>query len=499
MGRDRDCQVSAAAAARPGPVLVRDQAAALDGEYASDHWDASRLGVPARRGRGAARFDTIVQDWLREPVKRWSRFRLATGCAFTTINAGALAMSRFSAFLAGRHPAIAGEAGITRPVLEDYLSWLLDQGYSASTRALSLSMLRVFTDACHRHGWLPRLATGAVIYVEELPPHHDQVARFIPEFVMAQLESDAALSKIPHATTRHLTVVLIETGLRGGDACALPFNPVLDDSAGWPCLRFEATKVRAEQLIPLSARAAAVIRAQQDHVLSQWPGGSPWLFPGITGNSDGQKPYSHSSFTRQLTHWQRVIGLRDQAGQPVTVTGHQFRHTLGTRLINSGVPQHIVQKLLGHASPHMTAHYARVHDTTIREAFDRYQRQRVDITGQVIGYDPDAPTATAEWVKHNLSRVRDSLPNGYCGRPPQQDCPHPNACLTCPDFQTTPEFLDIHRRQAATNLHLITRAEASGQARLAANLRQVQANLEKIIPALETQPADHQEPRVDPR
>ena len=101
------------------------------------------------------------------------------------------------AFLAERHPGIAGEAGITRPVLEDCLSWLLDKGYSASTRALSLSMLRVFTDACHRHGWLPRLAPGAVIYVEELPFHHDEVARFIPEFVMAQLESDAALSKIP--------------------------------------------------------------------------------------------------------------------------------------------------------------------------------------------------------------------------------------------------------------------------------------------------------------
>ena len=138
----------------------------------------------------------------------------------------------------------------------------------------------------------------------------------------------------------------------------------------------------------------------------------------------------------------------------------------------------------------MTAHYARVHDATIREEFDRYQRQRVNVTGEIIGYDPDAPTASAEWVKHNLSRVRDSLPNGYCGRPPQQDCPHPNACLTCPDFQTTPQFLDIHRRQAATNLHLITRAEASGQARHAANLRQVQANLEKIIPALEALSSD---------
>ena len=99
------------------------------------------------------------------------------------------------------------------------------QGYSAATRALSLSMLRVFTDACHRHGWLPGLAPGAVIYAEELPCHHDQAARFIPEFVMAQLESDAALDRLPFTTTRNLVVVLIETGLRGGDACTPAVQP----------------------------------------------------------------------------------------------------------------------------------------------------------------------------------------------------------------------------------------------------------------------------------
>jgi hypothetical protein len=69
---------------------------------------------------------------------------------------------------------------------------------------------------------------------------------------------------------------------------------------------------------------------------------------------------------------------------------------------------------------------------------------------------------------------------------PQQDCPHPNACLTCPDFQTTPEFLDIHRRQSAASLRLIANADANGHSRIAGNLRQVQANLDKIIPALET-------------
>ena len=470
---------------RPRLQVVSGQAAILDGQWAADHWDAGRLGIPARRGRGTARFDGISQPWLRDPVKRWSRFRLATGCAFATIDAGALALTRFSRFLAARHPGARDASAITRPVLEDYLSWLVTQGYSAATRALSLSMIRVFFDACHRHDWLPGLAAGATIYVEELPFHHDQIARFIPEFVMAQLESDEALSKIPHSTTRHLVIVLIETGLRGGDACNLPFNPVLTDSSGWPCLRFEAVKVRSEQLVPLSARAAAAISAQQDYVRGHWPAGSPWLFPGMTGNDDGSKPYSHSAFIQQLRRWQRVIGLRDEAGQPVTVTGHQFRHTLGTRLINSGVPQHVVQKLLGHASPHMTDHYAKIHDTTIREAFDRYQSQRVNISGQPIGYDPGSPAASAEWVKHNLNRVRDSLPNGYCARPAQQDCPHPNACLTCPDFQTTPQFLQIHRRQAAANSRLITQADANGQQRLAENLRRVQASLDRIIPALQ--------------
>ena len=80
----------------------------------------------------------------------------------------------------------------------------------------------------------------------------------------------------PPATS---SIVLIETGLRGGDACNLPFNPVLTDSSGWPCLRFEAVKVRAEQLIPLSAKAAAAIAAQQDHVRQHWPARQPVAVP----------------------------------------------------------------------------------------------------------------------------------------------------------------------------------------------------------------------------
>ena len=47
-------------------------------------------------------------------------------------------------------------------------------------------------------------------------------------------------------------------------------------------------------------------------------------------------------------------------------------------------------------------------------------------------------------------------------------------------------FLEIHRRQAETNRALITQADGKGQQRLAENLRRVQANLDRIVPALET-------------
>ncbi len=61
----------------------------------------------------------------------------------------------------------------------------------------------------------------------------------------------------------------------------------------------------------------------------------------------------------------------------------------------------------------------------------------------------------------------------------------PNACLTCPDFQTTVQFLPVHRRQAEETTALIEAAQSAGHERLAANHRRVLANLDKIISALD--------------
>ena len=111
--------------------------------------------------------------------------------------------------------------------------------------------------------------------------------------------------------------------------------------------------------------------------------------------------------------------------------------------------------------------------------------RKVDIHGATVTLNPAGPLAEAAWAKQRLGRATQALPNGYCGLPVQQSCPHANACLTCPMFLTTGEFLPQHRQQRQQTLQLITAAEARGQERLAEMNRQVLHNLDNIITALD--------------
>ena len=148
---------------------------------------------------------------------------------------------------------------------------------------------------------------------------------------------------------------------------------------------------------------------------------------------------------------------------------------------NSEVSQEIVRRLLDHTSHEMTARYARLADTTIRDQWER--AQKVNIRGEPVQLTGDGPLGDATWMKHNLARAKMALPNGYCGLPLQKSCPHANACLACPLFITTAEFLPEHRRQLEATRQLIGQAEAAGHERAAQMNRAVETSLITIIGA----------------
>ena len=104
-------------------------------------------------------------------------------------------------------------------------------------------------------------------------------------------------------------------------------------------------------------------------------------------------------------------------------------------------------------------------------------------------------------VGKEVAPVRSALttPAGRCATmAAEQDCPHPNACLTCPDFQTTPTPASPAptsrppQRSSTSTAANTTRpnyssppTEADGQLQLADNHRQVHDNLSQLIAALE--------------
>jgi hypothetical protein len=202
---------------------------------------------------------------------------------------------------------------------------------------------------------------------------------------------------------------------------------------------------------------------------------------------------STGTYRQVLGPWLERCDIRDAHGRPVHLTPHQWRHTLGTRLINRDVPQEVVRRILDHDSHEMTAHYARMHDTTVRRHWEK--ARKVDINGERVVLDPDGPLAEAAWAKQRVGRATQVLSNGYCGLPVVKTCPHANACLTCPMFITTPEFLPQHQQQRQQVLQIISAAEARGQQRLVEMNRQVLDNLDRIIVALDQD--DDQEARTD--
>jgi integrase len=399
------------------------------------------------------------------------------------------AVTRFGAFL--DQAGIRETSQISREVLERYLAVLQSELAGKKAHRSNIGLVNTFLQAVRRHEWDASLPPSAMFFPEDYPRDGEKLPRALAGHVMTQVEDPANLARQGNPAYRLITIILMRCGLRISDATGLPSDCVVRDADGAPYLRYYNRKMKREALVPIDEELQALIGEQQNRARERWPDGTPVLFPRPTANIDGHRPIGYTSYRDALYRWLEDCDVRDEHGQPVHLTPHQWRHTLGTALINKDVPQHVVQKILDHDSPVMTGHYARLSDKTVREHWDK--SRKVGATGQPVQISPDGPLGDAAWAKHRLSRATQALPNGYCQLPLVKTCPHANSCLTCPMFVTTAEFLPQHRAQQQATRQIITAAEAAGHARVAEMNKQVAANLGKIITALEGDDGNGQE------
>ena len=397
--------------------------AGWDTEYPRDIWRLRTLGID--KPEATVSFAGIPQPWLRELAKRYIRWQLATGLSASTAGSGARAVTRFAAWLAALPEPPGGLDGVTRPLLERYLAVLQAEMGGQVRHSTYVGGLSGFLKAVRRDSWDGTLPATTAIYPEDFPARGARLPRGLAAHVMAQVEQPANLARQDNPAYRLITLILIRCGLRISSAAGLAFDCTVTDADGAPYLRYYNTKMKREALVPIDDELFRLIGEQQQRVLQRFPAGAPVLFPRQNGNLNGRRPISSHTYRSALDRWLEDCDIRDEHGKPVHLTPHQWRHTRGTVLINRDVPQHVVQKILDHDSPLMTALYARLSDKTVREHWER--ARKVGAEGQPVQISPDGPLGDAAWAKQQLSRATQALPNGYCQLPLVKTCPHANS------------------------------------------------------------------------
>jgi integrase/recombinase XerD len=455
-------------------------------ETEKDCWDMRKMGlalVPTRSDF-YLNFTSISQPWLKHLTKQFMQYNLAVHSPGACCQKLAM-INSFSQFLT-QHAPHCCISDIDRALIVRYISFLQQRQLSVSSRNQILVQLRMFLESCAHRLQVPGLTKEQLIFDDDLAHEPEARSREIPEEVLEQLRDH--LNTLPTPILR-MVVILLECGMRINELCSLPLDCLIrDDRHDW-YLRFYQSKSHREQVIPLvDEKVIGTIQAQQEEIRAQWGQTCPYLFPSPRSHL---RPYQQMTFSIALNAWAVKQEIKDRTGKLYHFTAHQFRHTVGMRLINENVPLEVISRLLGHRSLRMTQVYARVRDAELRRELERVARKRktVNYQGQTVKGDPQANDPDAQLVRKGIRG--QTLPVGGCGRLiVRGTCDHANKCLTCPMWLTSTDDLPALKSFYARAVRLKQRAVQVGN-------QLVIEQQEHIIPLLAVRIKSLEEPEMD--
>lgn len=241
---------------------------------------------------------------------------------------------------------------INHGTLEDFSLWLADRELGEKERRLSPKSRRTYLAAfltflrwLHRRGELRELPRGPTIKV---PDHEPRILGFA--------DQRRVLSEIPKEQ-RGIFLALAYLGLRPGEARAVTIADYRDN---WLSITKAAkskaafapigpTKSGKNKRLPVPAPLAQWIEAHTDpapHLRGAL------LFP----NPRTGQMWAHKAL--QAT-WNAAVA---RAGLPPISLYEGTKHSFATDAIRRAVPEHQLQRFLGHASLVSTRRYARLAD-----------------------------------------------------------------------------------------------------------------------------------------
>jgi integrase len=184
------------------------------------------------------------------------------------------------------------------------------------------------------------------------------------DFVLSRQAETLYLAACPQPL-HDVAVLILETGLRIGEALSLEWADVnLDPLTG---ARFGYLRVRdgksknARRNIPLTDRAASMLRARHETKVA----------PLVFANREGRR-----YLVTSINHVHQKARMALKLSKDFVI--HSLRHTMLTRLGESGVDAFTIMRIAGHSSVTVSQRYVHPSPEAVERAFERLQLSGVD-------------------------------------------------------------------------------------------------------------------------
>jgi integrase/recombinase XerD len=296
-------------------------------------------------------------EFSQESRNFLDHLRVERGLAENSISAYSRDLTRFNRFLEMSSLQLAA---VTAQNMQDFLSWLKEEGLSQSSINRVLSALRTF----FRYLSSEKGVVDPLIDIEK----SRQVRRLPKALTVAEIVAMIeAAYRIGEPTTlrdRALLELLYGSGARVSEIVNLDLSDIHQIThAG---VDIQTVKLRGkggkDRIVPIGSFANAALLEYLTRVRPELAKNSTKASAALFLNQRGTR------LSRQSA-WQFVLNAGKAAGVSGKVSPHVFRHSYATHLLDGGADIRVVQELLGHASVTTTQIYTLITIDKVRETY----------------------------------------------------------------------------------------------------------------------------------
>lgn len=441
------------------------------------------------------KFTFLPNNWFKKTIKHITIESIKIGrLKLSTLNRYNYSFERFFTFLKENGYVFNDFSELTFNIVEEYIHYLLVTVNSPSTRTVSVAALKHFIEfgqLFELEGFPKKSIFDGTEY-RTLKSEDILKSDLITDDVLIQI--DNALNKMAkelntlsfnEKTLWALIIIIRHTGIRISEALMLQVHCLRKDLLNKYLLEVISEKNETERFIPVNVQVVKAFKflvtltedirsdLKQDKLF--------YMYQPM------KKNYRNllQKRSRELlkTYFLKKYNIVDSNNKLVHLYYHNFRHQMGTDLINNGMSPFEVMQYLGHDSMHSTRLYAKVRNDKLTSEY-----KKLGFIGLI---KPTINSIKDQQGKELTKEVKFTiqLPDGVCMKPIEKkvvNCIKPNACLFCPKFITTPEYLEFHKdhleRLRADKLHYMGE-ELFGNEHI---LNQTEKVLEDIIDRLES-------------